>query len=341
MKTENRMLNIGVVGATGMVGNAFIKILEQKKFPLSQLKLFASPKSKGTQLQFRNQSITVNVLKEDCFKGLDVVFFSSGNANSKQWAPIAVKEGAYAIDNSSAFRMSPQVPLIVPEVNGHILKQKTDPELIANPNCSTIQMVLVLGPLQKLFGIESVKVATYQSVSGVGKAGVDELENQTQAVLNNQKITSDVFPHQIAFNCIPQIGDFESSGFCTEEIKMINETRKILENTHLSISAFTVRVPALNSHSEALWVTLNTSVKKQDILKALESAPGVTLMDEKCYPHAVQASNTDPVYVGRVHKELDDPKTWMFWVVSDNIRKGAALNGLQIAEQIFDIDERP
>ncbi len=339
MKTESRKLNIGVVGATGMVGNAFIKILEQRKFPLSQLKLFASPKSKGTQLQFRDQSITVDVLKEGCFKDLDVVFFSSGNANSKQWAPIAVKEGAYAIDNSSAFRMSPQVPLIVPEVNGHILKQKTDPELIANPNCSTIQMVLVLGPLQKLFGIENVKVATYQSVSGVGKAGVDELESQTQAILNNQKTASDVFPHQIAFNCIPQIGDFESSGFCTEEIKMINETRKILGTTHLSISAFTVRVPALNSHSEALWVTLNSSVEKQDILKALESAPGVTLMGENEYPHAAQASNTDPVYVGRVHKELDDPKTWMFWVVSDNIRKGAALNGLQIAEQIFDIDE--
>ncbi len=329
------MFNIGVVGATGMVGNAFIKVLEQRKFPVAQMKLFASAKSKGTKLQFCNESIETRVLEEGCFNGLDIVFFSSGNANSQQWAPIAVQEGAYAIDNSSAFRMDPQVSLIVPEVNGYLLKQETTPVLIANPNCSTIQMVLVLGPLQKLFGIRNIRVATYQSVSGVGRAGVDELITQTHDILNNKKTTPDIFPHQIAFNCIPQIGDFENSGFCTEEMKMINETRKILEDTHLSISAFTVRVPVVNSHSEALWVTLNSTVEKQDILKALESASGVTLMGEGQYPHAVQGCNTDPVYVGRVHRELDDPNTWMFWVVSDNIRKGAALNGLQIAEKIF------
>lgn len=338
--SPTKLMSVGVVGATGIVGREFIKILEEKRFPVEELRPFASQDSKGISLPFRGDQVEVQALYEGCFKGLDVVFFSSGDDISKEWAPQAVRDGAFAIDNSAAFRMNPEVILCVPEVNGHLLPSSQKPALIANPNCSTIQLVVALRPLQEAFGLEDVRVATYQSVSGAGKAGVDELQQNTLAVINNQKSESRTFPHQIAFNNIPQIGSFDEMGFCSEESKIMNETRKILDEPKLRISAFTVRTPTLNGHSEAVWVTTKKLATRTEILRVLTSAPGILVQDEPMnglYPMAMTTSGTDPVYVGRIHQDPNDPKLWLFWVVADNIRKGAATNGLQIAEQIFDI----
>lgn len=338
--SPTKLLSVGVVGATGMVGTEFIKILEERRFPVEELRLFASQDSKGVKIPFRGQQIEVQALYEECFKGLDVVFFSSGDDISKDWAPKAVKDGAFAIDNSAAFRMNPEILLCVPEVNGNKLPSSQKPALIANPNCSTIQLVVALKPLRDAFGLLDVRVASYQSVSGAGKAGVDELRQNTLAVLNNQKSESKTFPHQIAFNNIPQIGSFNEQGYCSEEVKIMNETRKILDEPKLKITATTVRTPTLNSHSEAVWVTLKKPTSRSEFLSTLRSAPGIILQDEPLngvYPMAVKASGTDPVYVGRIRQDSEDNHTWLFWVVADNIRKGAATNGLQIAEQIFDM----
>jgi aspartate-semialdehyde dehydrogenase len=332
------LLNVGVVGATGMVGTEFIKIILERKFPVGELRLFASDASKGQKIKFRDQNITVQTLEEDCFKGLQVVFFSSGDDISKIWAPHAVAVGATAIDNSGAFRMNPEVLLVVPEVNGHLLPKKNEPTLIANPNCSTIQLVVALAPLHKTFGITDVRVSSYQSVSGAGKAGLDELTSQTLSVLNHQTVQPSLFPHKIAFTNLPQIGSFDELGFCTEEKKIMNETQKIMGHPDLKISAFTVRTPTLNGHSEAVWVTLKKAVARQDVVQCLKKAPGISVLDDasnNIYPLNSTASGQDPVFVGRIHQDPNDPKTWLMWVVSDNIRKGAALNGIQIAEQIF------
>lgn len=322
-----------------MVGEAFIEVLENRKFPIQELRPFASEKSEGLQLEVSGKSWEVQGLKDGCFKGLDLVFFSSGDDISEKWAPEAVKSGAFAIDNSAAFRMNPEVPLVVPEVNSHQIPDQKAPGIIANPNCSTIQLVVALNALKK-FGLEDVKVATYQSVSGAGKAGVDELLKQSQEQLETGAIKTppQSFAHPIAFNCIPHIGSFSDDGFCSEENKIQRETKKILELPDLKVSAFTVRVPSLNSHSEAVWVRLKKELGKDDIFKAFEDAPGVKLVrhDEPAdYPTALTASKKEPVFVGRVHRDLEDKHTWMLWVVADNIWKGAALNGLQIAEKIY------
>lgn len=339
--TPTKMLSLGVVGATGMVGAEFIRILEERRFPIQELRLFASQDSRGSRISFRGDQIEVQTLSDGCFKELDAVFFSSGDEISAEWAPKAVRDGAFAIDNSAAFRMHPEVVLCVPEVNSKELPMHQAPAIIANPNCSTIQLVVMLKPLQEAFGLQNVRVSSYQSVSGAGKAGVDELMGQTFAVLNNQKgVESKTFQHQIAFNNIPQIGRFDESGFCTEELKIMSETRKILNLPKLKITAFTVRTPTLNSHSEAVWVTTTKEATRAQILSAFRQAPGLVIQDETAnnnYPMAIKASGTDPVYVGRIHQDPDDKLTWMFWVVADNLRKGAATNGLQIAEQIFDI----
>lgn len=333
-------MSVGVVGATGMVGTEFIKILEERRFPVEELRLFASQNSKDITLGFRGEQIAVQTLFEGCFKGLDIVFFSSGDDISKEWAPKAVKDGAFAIDNSAAFRMNPEILLCVPEVNGNLLPPSNKPALIANPNCSTIQLVVALKPLRDAFGLEDVRVASYQSVSGAGKAGVDELQQNTFAILNNQNSEAKTFPHQIAFNNIPQIGSFDEAGFCSEETKIMNETRKIMSEPKLRISAFTVRTPTLNGHSEAVWVTTKKPASRSEVMSALRSAAGLIVKDEPLnsdYPMSSTVSGTDPVYVGRVHQDANEPRTWLMWVVADNIRKGAATNGLQIAEQIFDI----
>jgi aspartate-semialdehyde dehydrogenase len=338
-------LNVGIVGATGMVGEVFLSMLGQRGFPVGRLKLFASENSVGTTRTFAGRAIAVETLKPDAFTGLDLLFFSSGDEISKEWAPLAVQAGAVAVDNSAAFRMDENKLLIVPEVNGHLLPKAGTPALIANPNCSTIQLVLGLAPLHKDFGLESVHVATYQAVSGAGKAGQEELSAQLKDWSNGTEARApQTFPHPIAMNCIPQIGSFQDNGFCTEELKIMRESKKILGDDKLRISALTVRVPAWNAHSEAVWIRLKRTATRQEILRSLSAQPGLTIEDsprDAVYPLATRASGEDPVYIGRIHQDLDDPQTWLMWIVADNLRKGAALNGLQIAERIFDLIPRP
>lgn len=337
-----KQLNLGVVGATGMVGEEFLKILKARNFPVGELRLFASDNSVNKKISFGGKEILVQSLSEKAFAGLDLVFFSSGDAISKTWAPLACRDGAFAVDNSAAFRMSPEVPLVVPEVNGELLKKLKSPTIIANPNCSTIQLVMALAPLEKAFGVSKVFVATYQAVSGAGKIAREELLSQIHAP--DASPVASVFPHPIAFNVIPQIGSFSENGFCTEEEKIMAETKKILSKPNLSVSAFTVRVPTLNSHCEAAWVTVSKTVERRELLGALKKMPGLEVYDESNsanYPLATYASGKDPVYVGRIHRSLDDEYTWLMWIVADNLRKGAALNGVQIAERIFDLESAP
>lgn len=335
-------LRIGVVGATGMVGEAFMHILSQHRTQIEELRPFASERSHGLKIALDGKDWLVQNLEaagKQAFQGLDVVFFSSGDDISKDWAPVAVENGAVAIDNSAAFRMNDKISLIVPEVNGHLIPKPGKPELIANPNCSTIQLVVPLNALKK-FGLKDVKVATYQAVSGAGKAGSEELLMQTSEQIKDQKIKTPAktFTHPIAFNCIPQIGSFNDMGFCSEEWKIMQETKKILELPNLAISAFTVRVPVLNAHSEAVWVTLDQKISRNEFIAALEAQAGLVVHKEQHnsqFPTALTASGDEPVHIGRIHQDPNQPNTWLFWVVADNILKGAALNGLQIAERIF------
>jgi aspartate-semialdehyde dehydrogenase len=332
----DRALNVGIVGATGMVGEVFLELLQDRRFPVGELRLFASDRSAGQTRTFNGREYKIDTPHDGCFKGLDLVFFSSGDEISKQWAPHAVEAGAVAIDNSAAFRMDPEKPLVVPEVNGHLLPQAGTPALIANPNCSTIQLVVALAPLLKDFGLERVHVATYQAVSGAGKAGQEELESQTQAFAAKTNPPSPrTFPHPIAMNCIPLIGSLTPDGFCTEELKVMRETKKILGDSSFAISAFTVRIPAWNAHSEAVWVRLKKGATRDEVLNSLSRQSGLVI-ETSHYPTALQYSGKDPIAVGRIHQDLEDPQTWILWIVADNLRKGAALNGIQIAERIFD-----
>lgn len=337
-----KKLKVGVVGATGMVGQTFMNILAEREFPIAELRPFASENSLGRLIELQGKNWPVQVLKENCFDGLDLVFFSSGDDISKEWAPKAVAAGAFAVDNSAAFRMDPATVLIVPEVNGDLITHESKPQIIANPNCSTIQLVVALKPLMQKFGLEEVRVSSYQAVSGAGKEGHDELISQiaNHQTENKSDLKAKTFPHQILFNCIPQIGSFNDEGYCSEEVKIMKETRKILGQPDLKVSAFTVRVPALNAHSESVWVTLKKEVSKAEVLESLQNFEGLIVQDEpskNIYPLAINVSGKDPVYVGRIHRDIDNPKMWLMWVVSDNIRKGAALNGIQIAEKIFKI----
>lgn len=330
---------VGVVGATGMVGEEFLKLIEQRHFPLKSLKPFASEESKGKKLKCSGKEWVTTTLQPGCFADLDLVFFSSGDDISKEWAPRAVAEGAVAVDNSAAFRMDPKIALVVPEINGDLLPRAGVPKIIANPNCSTIQLVLALDPLDKAFGISRVHVASYQAVSGAGKAARDELLTQTKCLLAGETVPPPTtFPHPIAFNCIPQIGGFNEQGFTSEEMKIMRETQKIMRNDDLKVSAFTVRVPTLNGHAEAAWVTLKKSATREQLVGALERMPAVEVWDQpstSLYPTVAKCSGTDPVYVGRLHQDLHDPMTWIMWIVADNLRVGAALNGIRIAEKIY------
>lgn len=330
-------MRIGVVGATGIVGQTFVSLLEERKFPVLELRPFASENSLGKKIKLQQKEWPILILKAGCFDGLDLVFFSSGDEISKEWAPQAVASGAFAIDNSAAFRMDPRVPLVVPEVNAHLVPPGSKPQIIANPNCSTIQLVVALKPLADRFGLEDVRVSSYQAVSGAGIEGHQELLHQTENYRAEKQIPK-VFPHQILFNCIPQIGSFDSEGYSSEEVKIRKETRKILDLPNLKVSAFTVRVPALNTHSETVWVTLKKDTTREDIIQTMESFQGLVVQDDPAksvYPTPHAVSGLDPVYVGRIHRDPEDSKLWLMWVVSDNVRKGAALNGLQIAEKLF------
>jgi aspartate-semialdehyde dehydrogenase len=333
-------LNVAVVGATGLVGQEFIKILGQRKFPIENLKLFASQKSLNKKINFEGKGIDLLELTEGCFKGCNVAFFSAGADISLEWAPKAVADGAFVIDNSSAFRMNREIPLVVPEVNPQrISKDLSKPEIIANPNCSTIQLVVALKPLHNSFGLKSVTVATYQSVSGAGREGIEELKAQSFAYLNDEnEVKPAVFAHAIAFNNIPHIDKFDDSGFTLEELKVINETKKIMDIPTLDISCTAVRTPTLNGHSEAVWIELEKVASKEEIVAALKAAPGVVVEDDikrNIYPLTRTASEKDEVFVGRIRRDLNNQKRWLLWIVSDNVRKGAALNGVQIAEALF------
>ena len=335
---NQKKYKVGIVGATGMVGQTFMRLIEERNFPLQELRPFASENSAGKTLKCKNQMWEVKPLRPECFEGLDLVFIATGDDLSLEWSPIAVKAGAFVIDNSAAFRMDPNSELVVPEIN---LKKvdKSKPQIIANPNCTTIQLVMALKPLQDAFGLEDVKVSSYQSVSGAGAPGYDELMDQIAHYKDgNPKVKA--FPHAILNNVIPQIGSFDDSGFCSEEIKVMKETRKILDQKDLRVSAFTVRVPVPISHSEAVWVTLKKPTDRNSIVKALENFPGIKVIDDpkkSQYPLAQHATGKDEVFVGRIHRDPENPLLWMMWIVSDNLKKGAALNGLQIAEGIFDI----
>jgi aspartate-semialdehyde dehydrogenase len=336
-----KQINVGVVGATGVVGETFMQLLEEREFPVGELRLFASANSLGQTREFGGKTWPLQVLTDGCFKGLDLVFFSSGDDISKEWAPRAVADGAFAVDNSGAFRMNPEIHLVVPEINGDLLPKPGSPAVIANPNCSTIQLVMALQPLHIKYGLKAVRVSSYQSVSGAGRDGVEELFNSTRVALEAEEAKPKIFPAPIAFNCIPQIGGFNDLGFCTEEMKIMKETNKILR-TEIPVSAFTVRVPTLNGHAETAWVTLNKTVESREeiesTLAAFDGVEVIKLNQSPAYPTQKMASGTDPVYVGRVHRDLHDANTWMMWIVSDNLKKGAALNGIQIAERIFDLN---
>ena len=333
MKKEG--YNVAVVGATGAVGNEMVSILEERNFPVAQLKLLASTRGAGKRMEFKGKTYTVEVLNENSFAGIDIGLFSAGGSVSEKFAPIAGKAGCIAIDNTSAFRMDPQVPLVVPEVNAHAIAQYPKKNIIANPNCSTIQMVVALKPIHDAARIKRVVVSTYQAVSGTGKRAIRELENQVLAIYNQQEIKKEVYPHQIAFNCLPHIDVFFDNGYTKEEMKMVNETRKILEDNSIGVTATTVRVPVFYGHSESVNIETEKKLSADEVRRILSKAPGVVVIDnpEKFeYPLAIHAVGKDETFVGRIREDESIPNGINLWIVSDNIRKGAALNAVQIAE---------
>jgi len=335
----NRSYNVAVVGATGAVGHEMINVLEQREFPVNEIKLLASTRSAGEKLEFRGEEITVEVLDENSFKGVEIGLFSAGGAISEKFAPIAAKEGCVVIDNTSAFRMDPQVPLIVPEVNPHAIGEYTNKNIIANPNCSTIQMVVVLKPIHDAVRIRRVVVSTYQSVSGTGKEAIEELEQQTRAVFSQREIEISVYPHQIAFNCLPHIDVFLENGYTKEEMKMVKETKKIMEDDSIRLTATTVRVPVFFGHSESVNIETEKKISPQEVRDLLSRAPGVVVEDDPSlfkYPLAIYAAGRDETFVGRIREDQSIEAGIDMWIVSDNIRKGAALNAVQIAEILTD-----
>ena len=328
--------NVAVVGATGAVGRTMLSILEERKFPVDRLVPLASARSAGKQVEFAGQKITVEELKADSFEGIDFALFSAGGSVSLKFCPIAAKAGCVVIDNSSAFRMDKDTPLVVPEINPHAIGDH--PGIIANPNCSTIQMVVALKPIHDRYTIKRVVVSTYQSVSGTGQDAIEELKAQTGQALNGEPITKEVYPHQIAFNCLPHIDSFLDSGYTKEEMKMVNETRKILEDESIQVSPTTVRVPVFYAHSEAVNVETEQEIDLKELRKLLSEAPGVRLVDapgKTEYPLATEAAGRDEVMVGRIRIDLDNPRAANLWIVADNLRKGAALNAIQIAEVLI------
>lgn len=327
--------HVAVVGATGVVGEAIIDLLAARNFPVSELSLLASEQSAGKNIAFKDGYVTVKNLASFDFTGVDYAFFSAGGDVSKQYAPIAAAQGCVVIDNTSAFRYDPEIPLIVPEVNGAVLKDFKGPGIIANPNCSTIQMVVVLKPIYDLFGIKRVNVSTYQSVSGAGRVAIECLAKETADLLNGQSVEPSVFPCQMAFNAIPQIDTFQDNGFTREEMKMVWETQKILSDESIAVNPTTVRVPVFFGHSEAVHVETYEPVDLEALIQALSSAPGVVVVDDETYPTVItHAANQDAVYVGRLRQDLFSSCGVNCWVVADNIRKGAALNAIQIAESL-------
>ena len=336
-----RKLKVAIAGATGVVGREMIKVLEERDFPVSELVPLASERSEGHKVEFRGQELTVQRLRPDSFAGVEIALFSPGAAVSREFAPHAARAGAVVIDNSSAFRMEPDCPLVVPEVNAHALAEAVRPggrRIVANPNCSTIQLVVVLKPLHDLAGLTRVRVSTYQSVSGAGQKGIDELETQSRALFALGDIVPGKFPHRIAFNLLPEIGPATANGYTEEEMKMVNETRKILGLPGLPVSATCVRVPIFYCHSEAVNLTFREPLSPEQAREALRRAPGVKVLDDLAqhiYPMPMLAVGDDDTLVGRIRTDLADENGLALFVVSDNLRKGAATNAVQIAEKLL------
>lgn len=339
----NKQYNVAVVGATGAVGQKIIQFLEEKPFQVNRIKLLSSKRSAGTKVLFDGKEVTVEEATPNSFEDIDIAFFSAGGAVSKQLAPEAVKSGAIVVDNTSAYRMDKDVPLVVPEVNEEDLKNHEG--IIANPNCSTIQMVAALKPLQDAFGISRVIVSTYQAVSGAGLSAQDELTGQTKQYLDGEEMTANILPagadkkhYPIAFNALPQIDVFEENGYTKEELKMINETKKILHEPELHVAATCVRLPVFTSHSESVYVeTKKEDISVKEIRQTLEGGAGLVVEDDpstQMYPTPLSASGKKEVFVGRIRKDLDANNGFHLWVVSDNLVKGAAWNTVQIAESL-------
>jgi aspartate-semialdehyde dehydrogenase len=332
---SEKKVNVAVAGATGAVGNQMIACLEEMNFPVNSLCLLASARSVGRRIRFRGDLIEVRELREDSFKGIDIALFSAGGGPSERFAPAAARDGCVVIDNSNAWRMDPEVPLVVPEVNPHAVGQYAKKGIIANPNCSTIQMVVALNPIHRRYGIRRIVVSTYQSVSGTGKKAIDELFNQTRAMINFLEVERSVYPHRIAFNCLPQIDKFLDNGYTKEEMKMVNETRKIMEDPTIGVTATTVRVPVFFGHSESVNVETRRPCPPEEVRELLAASPGVKVMDDpsqNLYPMAIQAAGQDLTLVGRIRRDESVENGINLWIVADNIRKGAATNAVQIGQ---------
>ena len=336
MGARNNMLDVAVVGATGAVGETMLSILEERKFPVRNIYALASHRSAGSHVPFRGRQERVGVLEEFDFSKVQLSLFSAGAGVSAEYAPKAAAAGCVVIDNSSQFRYEPDIPLVVPEVNPHKVADYVNRNIIANPNCSTIQMVVALKPIYDAVGIERINVATYQSVSGTGKEAIEELATQTAALLNGKPVTCKVYPKQIAFNALPHIDVFMDNGYTKEEMKMVWETRKIMGDDTIAVNPTTVRIPVFYGHSEAVHLETREKLSAERARELLARAPGVVVMDERRdggYPTSVtDSAGTDPVFVGRIREDISHPRGLDLWVVSDNVRKGAALNSVQIAE---------
>ena len=331
-------MKVAIVGASGAVGQEFLRVLEEQNFPVDELLLFGSQRSAGRTYNFRGKDITVKLLQHnDDFKGVDLAFTSAGAGTSKEFADTITKHGAIMIDNSSAFRMDEDVPLVVPEVNGDDAFN-TPRNIIANPNCTTIQMVVALKPINELSPIRRVHVATYQAASGAGAAAMAELEKQYSELAAGEKPTVEKFAYQLAYNVIPHIDVFQDNDYTKEEMKMYHETKKIMHAPKLDVSAMCVRVPVMRAHSEAIWVETESPISPEDARKAFASAEGVVVVDnpqQKEYPMPLFVAGKDPVFVGRIRKDLTNDNGLSFWIVGDQIKKGAALNAVQIAQYLI------
>ncbi|UCH42869.1 MAG: aspartate-semialdehyde dehydrogenase [Dehalococcoidales bacterium] len=331
-----KQYKVAIVGATGVVGQEFIKVLEQRNFPMDSISLLASDRSAGRKMMVNHQEIEVKETTSESFHGIDIALFSAGAETSRYFSPVAARSGTVVIDNSSAFRMVSTVPLVVPEVNpGDIQNHRG---IIANPNCSTIQMVTCLYPLHRVNPIKRIIVDTYQAVSGTGRAAVEELSTQTKQVLDGQSTIPHVYPHQIAFNILPEIDVFLDNGYTKEEWKMVEETKKIMHADDIAISATCVRVPVITGHSEAVHVEFSNAMSPDDARRILAQAPGIKVLDDpviSLYPQPWSAAGTDEVFVGRIRRDASNARSLVMWIVADNLRKGAALNAVQIAEELI------
>jgi aspartate-semialdehyde dehydrogenase len=327
--------HVAVVGATGAVGNEMIRILEERQFPVGKLTLLASERSLGKELTFRGKAMPVELLTENSFPGIEIGLFSAGGGISERFAPFAAAAGCVVIDNTNAFRMVPEIPLVVPEVNPEAIALYKNRGIIANPNCSTIQMVVALKPIHDAVRIKRIVVSTYQAVSGTGKMAIEELTLQTKAMMNGQEPVIKVYPYRIAFNCLPHIDVFMENGYTKEEMKMVNETKKIMNDPSIAVTATTVRVPVFHAHSESINIETERKITPDEVRSLLSKAPGVRVVDNplwKKYPLAIDAAGHDETLVGRIREDESIPNGINMWVVADNIRKGAALNAVQIAE---------